>query len=423
MKNTVLLAAITLLSLSCLKEGAQDGERMDVCVRVTGPGATKSIDPPETMVQDLNFLLFTPSGVAEWRKYYRNASQTWDGSGYVVRLSLLKDCDYTLCVVANAGRALSPATIEEAARIRCYMAYPDEYSHGMIMSSVSVVRAGPGVDIGLERNMAKLSVRIDRSGLDKDVRFTAKSVTAGGCPSSVTPFAPSRARSASDIFTSGFSKSDAAVSALNADESFALSGEVSLYILENLQGDLLSDVTSDSGKVFEDSRYGEVCSWVEMKFEYHSPSKHTRPGEYLIYRFYLGESMNNFDVRRNTHYRITVRPEGDGLTEDSWRVDQSAIEDEIPKVAFDLHPAAYNECQPGDDFRIWCDISPASTPVEIEPLAYDDHENVAELYDYTIDPDGHGLTIHTKKGGSALVYFNAGPPVNRDTLALLVIGP
>jgi hypothetical protein len=31
--------------------------------------------------------------------------------------------------------------------------------------------------------------------------------------------------------------------------------------------------------------------------------------------------------------------------------------------------------------------------------------------------------IHARKGGTALVYFKAGPPVDRDTLALLVIDP
>ncbi len=49
-------------------------------------------------------------------------------------------------------------------------------------------------------------------------------------------------------------------------------------------------------------------------------------GESLIYRFYLGENRNNFDVRRNTWYRITVQPTGDGLSEESWRVDQGGME-------------------------------------------------------------------------------------------------
>jgi hypothetical protein len=90
---------------------------------------------------------------------------------------------------------------------------------------------------------------------------------------------------------------------------------------------------------------------------------------------------------------------------------------------FELHPAAYNECASGDNFRIWCEVEPPGTPMYIEPLAYDDDPRVRELYHYTLDPDGHGLTIHTWKGGSAVIYFKAGPPVNRDTLAMLVIDP
>jgi len=48
---------------------------------------------------------------------------------------------------------------------------------------------------------------------------------------------------------------------------------------------------------------------------------------------------------------------------------------------------------------------------------------VQEVYDYTVDDDGYGLTLHTRKGGSAVVYFKAGPPVNRDTLAMVVVDP
>jgi hypothetical protein len=60
--------------------------------------------------------------------------------------------------------------------------------------------------------------------------------------------------------------------------------------------------------------------------------------------------------------------------------------------------------------------------VTIEPIGYED-ERVAALYQYTLDEDGCGLTIHTWKGGTAIVYFSAGAPVNRDTLAMLVIDP
>ena len=61
--------------------------------------------------------------------------------------------------------------------------------------------------------------------------------------------------------------------------------------------------------------------------------------------------------------------------------------------------------------------------MEIEPLSWDDDDIVHGLYAYDVDPDGHGLILHTLRGGSAFVYFKAGPPVNRDTLALVVIDP
>jgi hypothetical protein len=117
---------------------------------------------------------------------------------------------------------------------------------------------------------------------------------------------------------------------------------------------------------------------------------------------------------------VTVHLQGTGLDEEGWRVDKSRL---VPETRFDLHPAAYNECRSGEDFHLWCDVSPPDTYFEIEPVAWDDDERVHELYSFDIDKDGHGLTIHTRKGGSVMVYFKAGPPVNRDTLAILVIDP
>ena len=207
---------------------------------------------------------------------------------------------------------------------------------------------------------------------------------------------------------------------MNKETSVGESESLCVYLLENLQGDLLENVLSDEGKVFSDSRYAEVCSYIQIKAEYSSAEHRTRPGGYLIYRFYLGEGRNNFDVRRNTHYTIRVRPEGDGLSEDSWRVDKDGIEE---KTRFELHPAAFNTCRSGEPFHIWCEVSPSRTPVEIEPLSYEDEERSEEFYTYDLDADGHGLTIHPYKGGTAMVYIKAGYPVDRDTLAMLVVDP
>lgn len=383
---------------------------------------TRSAAPEdEQRISDYNILIYNCFGMLEDRFYC-----SWRDTDEPIRYDtqLLRGAPFTILVAANLGYRLpAPATLEEAERLRHYLAYPDEYSLGLPMAvrldGCLPEQEGP-LEVRLERLMARIDLEIDRTALDADVRFTVQSVAVGGCPSSVQLFGPSAAGTAADVFTDGFVLSGAAAAVLNREVTLGHSQTASLYLLENRQGDLLEHVETDAGKVFTEGRYREVCSYIEIRAEYHSDSWDSRAGAPLIYRFYLGENRNNFDVRRNCVYRITVRPEGDGLREDSWRVDKEGL---VPRRRLQLYPAAYNECQPGEDFHIWCEVFPRGAPMTIEPLAWDDDERVEQLYDYTLDADGYGLTLHTKKGGSALVYFRAGPPVDRDTLAMLVIGP
>ncbi|MBR1707153.1 MAG: DUF4906 domain-containing protein [Bacteroidales bacterium] len=395
-----------------------------VIVLDADPGfRTKALTPDETRISDINLLIFNAAGQLEEKRFI-SARQLVTTDGKVqMSVSLLKDSPYSFYACANLGYALPVLTREGMLDYRFHLAYPDEYSRGLPMTAAledCIVHEAGQVTLPLVRAMARIDLRIDRTALEADVQFIPRSVRIGGCPSSVRLFGESKVESADGTFTNGFTLGSGELDALNRDLSPGLSRSVSLYLLENRQGDLLEHVTTDSGKVFTDGRYGEVCSYIELWAEYQSPRWHTLPGRYLVYRFYLGESLDNFDVRRNTCYDIIVKPEGNGLTEDSWRVDKDGLE---AVKRFELHPAAYNECRSGDSFHLWCDILPEETPVTIEPLAYDDDVRVADLYDYDIDTDGHGLTIHTRKGGTALVYFKAGPPVDRDTLALLVIGP
>ena len=364
-------------------------------------GRTRSVLPDDALVSDINLLIYNGEGILEEQRYQR-------GNLREIKTALLTEVPYDIFVCANIGYPLPALDRNEIEGYRYYMAYPDEYSRGIPMCGRldGYVSHGEGsVHIPLIRTMARVDVRIDRTRLDSDVTFQVTSVTVGGGPSSVLLFGDSRAESANQTFSSGFVLDGRQVQALNIDQSPGVSGTVSLYLLENLQGE---------------GSYPQVCSYIEIRGTYHSSSWHTRPGETLSYRFYLGEGPDNHDVSRNTACQVTVHLEGTGLTDDGWRVDKGGLEQE---TGFNLHPAAYNECQPGDDFHLWCDVLPADTPFEIEPVAWDDDEGVHNLYTFDIDPDGHGLVIHTWKGGSAMVYFRAGPPVNRDTLALLVIGP
>lgn len=410
-----------LLLGACLRSQPAD-YALELRIIPPAPLTRSTAPEDEQRISDCNILVYNCFGILE-DQYYSSWRETHADIQY--HTQLLQGAPFTILAAANLGYRLpAPATLEEAERLRHYLAYPNEYSLGLPMAARldgCLPPAGEGpLEVRLERLMARIDLQIDRTALDADVRFTVQSVRVGGCPSSVRLFGPSAVATADEVFTEGFLLSGAAADALNRDATLGLSQTASLYLLENRQGDLLEHVETDAGKVFTEGRYREVCSYIELHAEYHSDSWDSRAGAPLIYRFYLGENRNNFDVRRNCIYRITVRPEGDGLKEDSWRVDKEGLE---PRRRFQLYPAAYNECQPGEDFHIWCEVFPRGTPMTIEPLAWDDDERVEALYDYTLDADGNGITLHTKKGGSALVYFRAGPPVDRDTLAMLVIAP
>ena len=420
----ILPALLLSLVIGCCKSWERDGGYAKT-VLVLDPQSgipTRSALPDDLLVSDINLLIYNAEGLLEERRFFSGRQLSVTDGAVRIGTSLLTGAAYDIFVAANLGYALPALSREAAEAYRYYMAYPDEYSRGLPMSGRLdglVTEGAEEVRIPLVRTMARIDLTLDRTRLDSDVTFQVTSVVIGNGPSSVMLFGDSKAESATQVFANGFSLEGRQVQALNMDQSPGVSGTVSLYLPENLQGDLL-ETDDESGKYFTEGPYGQVCSYLEIRGSYHSDTWHTKAGEPLVYRFYLGDGPGNFDVFRNTACRVTVRLEGTGLGEDGWRVDKSRL---IPETRFDLHPAAYNECRSGDDFHLWCDVSPPDTYFEIEPVAWDDDEKVHNLYTFDIDRDGHGLTIHTWKGGSVLVYFKAGPPVDRDTLALLVIDP
>ena len=419
----ILRVLLLSLVIGCNSWNREPGRAGTALVLEAGSGMpTRSSLPDDRLVSDINLLIYNGEGLLEERRYLTSRQFTVQDGTVSLKTTLLTGVPYDIFVAANLGYALPALSRQDMESYRYYMAYPDEYSRGMPMSGRLDGYVSEGeteVRIPLVRTMARIDLVLDRTELRSDVTFLVTSVTVGNGPSSVRLFGDSKAEGATQVFSGGFTLDGRQVQALNIDQSPGVSGRVSLYLPENLQGDLL-DTDDETEKQFSEGPYGRVCSYLEIRGSYQSDTWHSRAGEPLIYRFYLGDGPGNFDVFRNTACQVTVHLQGTGLDEDSWRVDKSRL---IPETRFDLHPAAYNECRSGEDFHLWCDVSPPDTYFEIEPVAWDDDDRVHDLYSFDIDPDGHGLTIHTRKGGSVMVYFKAGPPVNRDTLALLVIDP
>lgn len=412
LRNNILkLASYAVLICGCSKAPEQAMVRInfheaDVPVR--------SMSPDEDKITDISLIIFDESGQAEDCIWLTRGSRT-------CTTDLVIDKKYTFCACANFGYQIYASHIEELQDIRYHLAYPDEYREGIPMAAVKEVLITEEciVDIDLQRLMAKISLRMDRSRLDRDVEMNVRSARIGNCPRYAKPFTASKIEDNDDTFPTGYLLNDIQTAELNYNIGEGLSSEVSLYMLENMQGPADGNITHDSEKVFEQKdKRSEVCSYIEMEIEYLSPEKAS--GEKgLIYRFYLGEDRNSFDVERNTHYHITVTPENDGLNDDGWRVDKSGLKDLGPAY-LRAYPSDYIRGDIGDQVHIWCEFSPASAPFDVG-ISYMEDDKAEGIYDYRIDTDGHGATLTLTGPGRGLIYMEAGEPVNDAALFIIEV--
>lgn len=426
MKRLHILSIIVICLTSCNGQKALTEPGAEyVTIRASAVAAeTRSQDPDEDLISNLNWFIFRKDGRMEQCGYVGKVSPTEGSVGF--RARLLHNVEYNIFVCANIGYQIRDVgSIDELMSKRFYLAYPDEYSKGMPMTGkaldISIEDDNTVIDIPLSRMMSKISVNVDRNKLSSGVKFTVHSISIGNCPKSAMLFADSKAEADSDIFAAGFLKSGAQADSLNINVKAGISGSVSVYMLENMQGDILKENTQQENKVLTDlPALEKVCSYIEIKAEYQSQDWHTPSGKYLIYRFYLGESSKNFDIVRNSHYHFTICPENDGLPEDGWRVDKSGLSKYQMTGSLRIRPGNYIEGNVGSDIHIRIEVDPEDLPFSIgsEELEYDKERG---LYDYDIDDDGKGVVLHLLKKGSGLLYFEAGYPVCCSEMAVIVI--
>lgn len=379
-----------------------------------GDYASKAMDPDEERISDVSIMIFDERGDAEECLWLQNGQTTTE-------VSLVVGKRYSFRACANFGYRTYADHIDELDETIYYMAYPDEYSQGMPMyAEIDNIRIGEdaSVELRLQRLMAKISLRMDRRRLSEGVEMNVLGVRIGNCPKSVKVFGKNTVSSHDQCFGMGFSRDDVQTAVLNTIRQDDISGTVTLYMLENMQGDIEGSIDSDAEKVFgEQDHRRDICSYIEMDIEYLSHEKYSeRP---LVYRFYLGDSRTNLDIERNCHYMITVCPEDDGLKGDGWRVDKSGISDLGPTY-IKPYPSQYVRGKIGDKVHIGCKVSPQNTPFDVgENYMKDD--NKTGIYDYEIDPDGHGAVLTLTGPGRGWIYMEAGAPVDRGVLFVIEV--
>ena len=375
---------------------------------------TKSELPDEDKISDISLLIFDAYGRLEYSSYLVG-TQTF-------QVKLLRGEKYFIRALVNFGYKVETKRIEDLKNLIFHLAYPDEYRRGIPMSAAVEVVIGKDREIIIEpeKLMSRISIRLDRSKLSDDVRMDVSSVRIGNCPKIVKVFEESRAESEDDCFTSGFSRNGPECAALNTESSSRISDEISLYMLENMQGRFSENgILSDDEKVFNDyDRRNKTCSYIEIGLEYSSPTWNSM-GSPLLYRFYLGEDRNNLDVERNCHYHITICPKDDGLGNDSWRVDKTGLQ-YIGETGLIKYPSGYIRGDIGEKIHIGCILSPSHAPFDIG-LEYLEDDKATGIYDYKIDADGHGVTLLLTGPGTGLIYMEAGDPINEAALFIIEV--
>ncbi len=376
---------------------------------------TRALNPDEDKISDVSIMIFDQDGNAEECIWLPDAGQS-------ITVPLINGRNYSIRACANFGYRVYADHIDELDEITYHMAYPDEYKEGIPMyASIDDYVAGSTANLTLEfkRLMAKISLKMDRSRLSENITINVLSARIGNCPKVVNVVGPSRITDKSQCFNTGFHRGEFETEPLNISGPGKISGEVSLYMLENMQGDIYPEISTDSEKVFSpDDLRSAICSYIELELEYMSLT-HYSATKNLIYRFYLGESLNNLDVERNCLYKITVRPEDDGLSGDGWRVDKSGIADRGP-VSFAAYPQSYIRGDIGDQVHVWCEFNPPQAPFDVG-LEYMEADRKEGIYDYQIDEDGHGATLIFTGPGQGLIYMEAGDPINEAALFIIEV--
>ena len=211
---------------------------------------------------------------------------------------------YNLYLLANVGQVTIPTTTAESAMgTAVHYDYGSKSKYFSTISSngfpmANVVKnfsASSSSQYKLRRLVHTLYVKMNTEELQK-TKMTFTGVQIKQAPRDVYPFAESKATATMDGDAANLSSDD--IDRLNSGET------VTLYLLENMRGDLIAGNTSWKNKI--PSRISATAersraSYIEMTARVQTA---TAVYENNIYRAYLGTTAYDFDVERPTYFLL-----------------------------------------------------------------------------------------------------------------------
>lgn len=246
--------------------------------------------------------------------------EVFSGGGSPVSFKARVGETYRLYAFANHPSEITGLDTEEDILGWEYTTNPSEhFPCGLPMAGVkewTVAGKDAEVSIELTRLVSKLILTLDKSLMSLHGSFTADSARLRNCPSRIRPFsAAGKITDAADS-ADGDAAGEEDLAVLNSG------GSVCFYVLENMQGDLLPANGDPWAKIPGNiSSRADLCTYLEVVGSYSSPGYSGRDS----YRMYLGsDNSSNFDLRRNSLYRLTFIPSEDNMRkEGNWKITAS----------------------------------------------------------------------------------------------------
>lgn len=350
-----LILGITLLCTAlagCKKTSPMEGNstitfRLEYDSLTTRTGSEAKIDE----IEDLNIFLYDTKGKLSFYKYIDNIEE-------VVEMEIYTDKEYSVYALANTGEIsdLSSIVDEELINKLNHKFEKKEFDSGGLkkipMSGhlpLKRISKGETLTIPLTRLVSKFRVIIDNSSLSEDVSlFEIKEVAIKNVNSCVGYFRNSRGETLENIIPSGEVKKGELLSSVT-------STGVDFLIPENMQGDLLPSNVDETTHV-PPGELADLATYLQITVGYKSKKHYDND---LIYRYYLhnGRRLDNFDIERNYMYLCRTSFTGEGLEENSWRIDKSSLKKYV--TAISISPQEHKFTAIGDNLLLTPTIEPA----------------------------------------------------------------
>ncbi|MBQ3711298.1 MAG: DUF4906 domain-containing protein [Bacteroidales bacterium] len=331
----LLFAAVLAAGISCTRTALEGPDRLPGGVEVrfslerSEPPSRSSFCPEQLdAISDINVWIYQEGVLLPDYSFHTELGA--NAQVPIVFPSL--HASYNIYFLANMGEVAGP-TLEEgigdvAAAVDSYASFT-ERGFPMAGTVLAYSPSGSG-SVSLSRLVGRFDITAYDNPANTRISYTFLSGKMKACARVIRPFGTlqgearyaSRAEAAVEVIAEGDSLSAADIASLNAG------GTVSLYYLENCQGQLLPENDSQWGKSADaiaqatgDPSLADLCSYLELTCRAETPTA-TYPS--VIYRAYLGrDATGDFSVVRNTVNPLRLDMASELIASEDWFVEPS----------------------------------------------------------------------------------------------------